>query len=488
MVSNRGLFAWIGRAAASRAPEWVAAGIILLGSLLDLFLNFPGHLTYDSVVQLAEGRTGSYSGAHPPVMSWLLGLADAIRPGAGVFVILDVVMICGALTALVLIAQRASWLTPALAAAAFVTPQLLIYPAIVWKDVLFAGSACAAFACLAWAGEIWARRGWRNALIGAALALATLAALARQNGAVVAPFAGAALGWIAARATGRGRGVAWGGGFAAACGALTLIASAGLATRVDDPNPIGGAWTALHTYDLVGALVLEPRLDLGVLAARDPKAAWLLRTHGVAQYSPERIDSIEPVADEINGEGQISGLIAAQWRAFVLRRPFLYLRVRADQFRWVFLQPRPLDCVLIETGVDGPADELALSGLAERDTAHDDALSEYALAFAGTPVYSHAAYAAVAGLLLVPLLRRRRSSDIAVAAMVLSALAFAASFFVITVACDYRYLYFLDLAAIAAALYAAASLGRASSSAPPGRRRPAQGTRHEGSSDRLRDS
>jgi hypothetical protein len=42
------------------------------------------------------------------------------------------------------------------------------------------------------------------------------------------------------------------------------------------------------------------------------------------------------------------------------------------------------------------------------------------------------------------------------------AFAFAASFAVISISCDYRYLYELDLAVIAAALYAAASAGRAS--------------------------
>jgi len=44
---------------------------------------------------------------------------------------------------------------------------------------------------------------------------------------------------------------------------------------------------------------------------------------------------------------------------------------------------------------------------------------------------------------------------LAIAAMLASALAFAASFLVISIACDYRYLYFLDLAAMAGALYVA---------------------------------
>jgi hypothetical protein len=117
--------------------------------------------------------------------------------------------------------------------------------------------------------------------------------------------------------------------------------------------------------------------------------------------------------------------------------------------------------VLVVTGVDGPAEEMAQAGLKPRRTAMDDALARYAGAFARTPAYSHATYALVGVGLLAVLLRRRRSADIAVAAMLGGALAFAASFAVISISCDYRYLYGLDLAVIAAALYAAASARRA---------------------------
>jgi len=55
------------------------------------------------------------------------------------------------------------------------------------------------------------------------------------------------------------------------------------------------------------------------------------------------------------------------------------------------------------------------------------------------------------------LLVRRRAADIAVAAMLGAAFAFTASFALISLACDYRYLYVLDLSAMAALLYAAGS-------------------------------
>ena len=68
-------------------------------------------------------------------------------------------------------------------------------------------------------------------------------------------------------------------------------------------------------------------------------------------------------------------------------------------------------------------------------------------------MFAHPVYAAVVLLALVALLRRRRPQDLAMAGLLAAALVFSLSFFVISIACDYRYLYVLDLSAIAAALY-----------------------------------
>ena len=57
--------------------------------------------------------------------------------------------------------------------------------------------------------------------------------------------------------------------------------------------------------------------------------------------------------------------------------------------------------------------------------------------------------------MLVLFLKRRAPGDTAFAFLLLAAFAFTASFFVISIACDYRYLYALDLAVIAAAFYLA---------------------------------
>jgi hypothetical protein len=445
------------------AARFATVAILIAAAVVSLWLNLPGHLSYDSVVQLAEGRTGVYNGEHPPVMSWLLGLGDALAPGAAAFVVLDTLLVYGALLALAMIAPRVSWLAAPLAAASVCLPQLALYPAIVWKDVLFAGASAAGFAALAWAADRWPKPLPRAVWLTLGLLWLTLAALARQNGAVVLPIGAAAVSWIAARAGESKpwrRGLAHGLSFLTGGAILFFAASAALATRFDDAGATAQAWTGLQTYDLVAATARYPATDLGVLHSRDPTLEAMIRTQGARLYAPARIDSIEPMLSRMDPDGADAGPVSAQWRDLIARDPLLYLRIRATALRWVLLTPDSDGCLLAYTGVDGPEEEMADAGLKRRDTAMDDAIADYALAFARTPAYSHAAYGAIGLASLVLLLRRRRPADLAVAAMLASAFAFTASFALISIACDYRYLYDLDLAAIAAALYLAADVRR----------------------------
>jgi hypothetical protein len=450
----------------SDPPRLAAAGVVLAGAAISLWLNLPGHFSYDSVVQLAEGRAGAYSGEHPPVMSWLLGVADQLQPGAAPFVLLDTVLIHGALLALVMIAPRPGWLTALAAGIAVALPQLLVYPGVVWKDVLFAGAACAGFVAMAAAATWWDRRGWRLALTALAVGLLTLAALARQNGAVILPFAAFAFGWIAATRSGANprRGLAQGLVFLGVTAALTLSAISALSTRLDGTPALAEAWEGLQTYDLVGAAARDPDLRLGVAQARAPWLVTLIRTTGVQSYSPAVIDSIEPALSQLDGRPDAPSVIAAQWRGLILRHPLLYLRERGTAFRWVFLTPEPEACPMVFTGIEGPPEEMAGSGLTPRRTLKDQAISDYGLAFVGTPAMSHALFAGAGLIVLAALLRRRQPADIAVAGLLVSALAFAATFVLISIACDYRYLYALDMAAIGASIYALPSW--------PGPRRP----------------
>jgi hypothetical protein len=69
------------------ARNW-GLGIILIGWALALAMSAPGHLTYDSMHALNEGRLGVFSGHQPPIIAVLIGLCDRIWTGTGLYLLL----------------------------------------------------------------------------------------------------------------------------------------------------------------------------------------------------------------------------------------------------------------------------------------------------------------------------------------------------------------------------------------------------------------
>lgn len=438
------------------APRIVTAGILLAALGFSLAVNLPGHLSYDSVIQLLEGRQGIYAGWHPPLMSWLLGAFDHIVPGAAQFVVFDTLLLFGSALSLLFLPGKISWIAPVAALLCIVTPQLLLYPGIVWKDVLFAVLAAAAFVCMVHVAARWQNKRLRYALIVLCCLFLAAAALARQNGAVVVPVATVAFGWIAMRHSSPVAGAAYGIAMFAAVALLGLAAGAALQSYVSGDQGPTAQFRLLQAYDIVGAMKSDPNLRIDSIAADDPEFARLLRTDGVALYSPQRNDTLGKSArlqSALNNANP--GVIYVQWLDLVTQHTWLYLKVRAEVFRWVFLTPQLEVCVPFEVGVDGPPDVLNALQIGERMDARDQALEDYASIFVGSPVFSHLAAMLLALAELIVLLFRRRDSDIAIAAMLAAACIFTLSFFVISIACDYRYLYFLDIAALIALLYLA---------------------------------
>ena len=431
--------------------------IVAAGLCVCVAVNWPGHLSYDSVVQLYEGRIARYGNWHPPVMSWLLGVGDGVLHGAGLFVLFDALLLYLSTGALLVLARRTSWLTALVALGLVLTPQYLLYPGIVWKDVLFAVAAIGGFVSLAISSTYWDRLALRAILVSTALCLLVLATLARQNGGVVLPVAATALGWIAcdrAHLSQTRQAVSYGIGFFVASLTLCLFAWLALQLRSTGETGPAGQFRLLQTYDLAGALASRPGLALDRIDDDDPPLALQMRTSAARLYTPQRNDTLassEPLQQALRGADERT--IPAQWRDFVARQPLLYVKVRWAAFRWLLFMPDPFACRPAFVGVAGPPDRLRALGIAPRLDARDRDLAGYVLALSGTPLFSHAAFAFLASGTLVGLLRRRRPEDIAIAAMLAAALAFTATFFVISIACDYRYLYFLDAATLMVLFY-----------------------------------
>lgn len=428
---------------------YVAVAAVGLGVILAV--NLPGQLTVDSVYQLYEGRTDHSRTFNPWIMSWMLGLFDKVTPGAGLFMAANAAVLIASLAALPwLRARRIGWAGPAVLALVLATPQLINFQGIVWKDVLFANLAVAGFVSLA-----FALREGAPSLRGliAPLLLLAVAGLVRQNGLIAAACAALALGAVVGRSAGWRRGLGYGLGGLAAVLALALVLGATIRPAVADLKANTVGLRVIQHYDIVGAVTADPAFDLTDLP---PERAAVIRAEGPVLYSDERIDGFEQSRTLTRALWQTpKPRLQAAWTGLVLERPGLYLTHRIKVFGQVFLTPAIERCGPIAAGVIGPPDILAELKIAPGVDRRDAWLDRYAKGFFGTPMMSHLTYAVLAVAVAGVLMLRRQPADIAMIGLMLAGLGFAASFLFLSIACDYRYLYMLDLSALVGLIYVA---------------------------------
>jgi len=445
-----------GAARGGGAARWVFVLVMLAGLGLVWRLNAPGHLSVDSILALREGRFHVRETWNPAIYSWLLGLADSVVRGQALAMGASAALLFGTWALLPGLRPRASWAAVVLGLAVLSLPQVAIYPGIVWKDVWFAEATLAGFVALAFALKATAPAPRYGLLALSALLLAA-AGLLRQNGLILAPAAAVAIAWAGASARGWSRSAAVAAGWMVLVGVLAmglnLVAQPQSSGRLDTAS--GKGVRIVQTYDLLGAAAAEP-LPFAHLDRHDPKLDDLLRAQAKAAYSPERIDTLNGVPTLGVALGKApADVIQAEWFSLLTTQTGLYLQVRGQNFRQVFETPVIDRCLPVHVGVEGPPKALADLQLPARRSAEDQRLLNYVTWFLDTPAYSHVTYALVALAVGLLLLIRRDPADLAMAALMGGVLAFTASFFVISIACDYRYLYLLDVAAITGVLYLA---------------------------------
>jgi hypothetical protein len=451
--------------------RWMGAGrlyfgVLGAGLLMVLAAALPGHMTTDSVIQLAEGRTGVQRSFNPAFMSWLLGKFDSVLSGTSLFVTFNVLLFFGSLAALPGLARRAHWLAVPALLAAIATPQVLIYQGIVWKDVFFANAAIAGTVLLALSVNSGAGRAGQLAAWGGGLALLVVAALVRQNGILALGAAALAVGLAAGSRRG------WKAGLSATGTLLGagLVAFIAMSLAMDrlmppaSPEAAGAGLRVIQHFDLVGVVARDPKTPLEPLQSEDPQTAAKLRALAAQGYNPERVDAVSnaPGLGEALWQTR-EGVVAKTWANLPTADVGDYAAHRLEVFRQIFLTPNLLACLPVSTGVQGPELVLAELSLPARESRQDRELYNYASRFFGTPVLSHLPFALISLATMVLLLLRGRPSDFVMAGLQAGALAFAGSFLVIALACDYRYLYFLDLAAMTGLIHLAldpSGLGR----------------------------
>jgi len=260
----------------------VTLAVLILGFAAVVAVNWPGHLSFDSIVQLSDGRSGRYHTWHPPIMAWMLGVGDRLLRGAGLFMAFDASILFASLAALTIGRRRVSWAGPIVALGVILSPLVLIYQGIVWKDVLYANASVAGFVAL-YLSDVAARtKRSRAVLFVIAFAALALAALARQNG-VVSVLAGA--GAVAAMRLQRA-GPSWRQAIWPALGRAVLalvltgadvaiVGSALDTRRIDEPGD-AAQFQALQQFDLIGGVTHDSRLDLSAL--KSPALAARVRS------------------------------------------------------------------------------------------------------------------------------------------------------------------------------------------------------------------
>jgi hypothetical protein len=434
------------------ALRWVLSA----GFLLMLAANLPGHLSYDSVIELYEGRFHQRVTWAPAFYSWVLGFFDHIVPGTGLYVVASGLLFFASLASLAHLRGRVSWIAPVVAAGLVLLPDVLIYQAIIWKDVLFANVSVAGMICLAHAAKTWDDRPLRWTWLTGALLLLAGSMLTRQNGLIVDVLGAIALGWTAAR-DGWKAALRWGlGGLVTVVVVAQLIGVVATPARVATTADFDKGMRILRHYDLLGALSVNPNTPMPVIDAANPGALRLMREGVKHAYSPARIDYLDNVDSLQKSLWSLSDeTVAAAWRDLIIHHPVVYARERLGVFRWTFLTPVIDRCLPVYVGVDAPADKMSQIGLQHRFDPTDQSLMNYTSWFLDTPAFSHLTYAVVGLLVAGFLLWRRDPADVPMAALMLAGIGFAGSFLIISLACDYRYLYFLDLSAITGVFYLA---------------------------------
>lgn len=437
--------------AQGRFEAGAAARVALIaGYLLMLAGNMPGHMSIDSVISLYEGRYGVSQSFNPPVYGWVLGLFDDVIAGTGLYVVVAALLLFGAWIGLTRLAPKPSWAGAVVAALIVLTPNVIIYQGIVWKDVFFANTATAAFVCLAYAQRDWTVVGRRLVWLTIAALLFALGAAVRQNGAV-APMLGAlVVGLISNGALLRR--VGWATGLAA----LVVVFGFGLSALAPKSTNISVGARIVQHYDMAGMIARDPTAPLPALHRFNPAGEAYLRARAPAAYSPERVDflDVDPALGKVFWSTPKSA-IQSDWLSLIANDPMGYARTKLSVFRWAFASPDIERCLPAFAGVVGPQAKLDRLKEIARVDRNDQRMLNYATWFYGTPVLSHLAYAVLSVVLMAGLLRRRQGADLAIAGLMGAGLAFAGSFLLISLACDYRYMYFLDIATMTGLLYVA---------------------------------
>ncbi|MCY1045822.1 hypothetical protein OV208_31205 [Corallococcus sp. bb12-1] len=431
--------------AASRRDTVLRISVVLwVGVLYAAFQ--PGLMSVDTIDQYAQGLSGTFDDVHPPLGSWLLGLSGRLVGSPWLVLVGQLLLMAGSMALLVRTpdARKGRW--GVLVLWAFLAmPTVWALAVTLWKDVMTAAVLLGAVAALKYRRPFWA------------LALMMAGAALRHNALIATlPLAIPVVAQLS-RPTWR-----W------PLRALVLTGlMVGLALSPSLVNRALGAhkaWAAgqLFLFDLAGIYAAHPELFPGSTLEQDTSAVELARSYspfhvgfvlaGAPDARPIRLGSLPERRDAL----------VSEWARVVRQQPAAYAHHRWETFRRLIgatdspvffpfqarIEPNPWALHLPDQGWLNQA----LRATADR--------------VGNSVLFRGWAWLGALTLLAVLSLRdvRRRSLALFTA---LSGLGYGLSYLVISIGCDFRFLYWSVIATFAAlALWVTEEAP--SAGAPPG--------------------
>lgn len=416
----------------------VLVGIVGVWVLLLLGAFEPGLMSPDSLMQVQQGLEGTYGDWHPPLVSWLCGLAVRLAGSPWPLLLLQLALLGLGLARLLertAPGWRAGAGAVAVLAATLALPPVWGTAVTLWKDVLLA-------VCLLWVVvALQRRRPWTAVL------LLLISAALRHNAvlavpALAIPTAGA-FPWCRTRL--RTLGIA---------AAITVASAAfpSLVMRVfhaSDQFPGG----SLLWYDLAGLALDAPEVLAQSSVAGEISFEDLRRTYDPSSVGYLLWGAEGPRRLPWSGLEQRKAGLSRDWRRAVRAHPGLYLRHRLRLFALMlgFTGPSPYPFqTTIEPnpwGFHPPTGALFRWARGLEDAARDGVLFR---AWAWLLI--------TCALCAVGWTQRRRRPLILWTA--LSALAYGLGYLLVSVGIDFRYWYWpvvADAAAVALWLCARAT-------------------------------
>lgn len=428
--------------------RWRAAITVLALALFAV--HFPGQASYDTLAQAFDGATRVYASNQPPAMSLLMSLLT--MPGV---LALQVGLFALAVWRLLVLSGCASPARYLLGLALFLFPVLLIYAGIVWKDVLFAHGAVVAVLLLP---QTVAVSRWQPLLASAAVLAVAVAV--RQQGMIVALVV------IAYLLLGGGpRGLLqanrwkitalWLAVFITCTGGIRLAVHTGGDTA--EGLSFTGPLRQLAMFDIGGVLSTVPDINFPAIAAGAmlvPEQHRPSRERVVEQlrrYSPQRQDFMAE-ADSSNNLWIPPEAWFTDWVTIVSQHPGAYLTHRLNFMGWLLGCHNPTECLPFYLGVQSEPQQMAATlGVTTGVSARAKLLE--ALGNASLFLFRPWIYLSLSVATLGVLLLRDRERHGPMITLQVCGLLYAASYFLIGIACDFRYTYFCTITGLFGLVY-----------------------------------